>query len=795
MRPFRILKMFALLSALGLLGLHGSPGVAQAQDGSAGPRVTVVRGVEFHGDLRDLPIAPQDDNTPALPSPVSHNDFKPPVPGSAHAAPAQENAGQMPLPTLDMDGIKSGSPTDANGDVGPQHYMEAVNSRFEIWNKDGTNPIGPTKFTDFFSKGPTNTLCDTGLAFDPVVLFDTVANRWLVTTLAVQALQKDKTPIGPFFECIAISKTSDPTLANGWFFYAFFISVTDIPDYPKFGAWRDGYYYSTNTNGHEGADGTAASRVTLYALDRTPMLSGKPTTLIEHELPHQYTFALPANIHGALPAVGEPEFFVAASLQGGSYLYLWKFFANFASPNLSFVTGPFAILVPPYSAVGAVLQPNPTVFLDTLDASLRMQLQYRRIDNVESLWTTHAVDDGTGAAAMRWYQIVGQNGNSPVMFQTGIVAPHDGVSRWMGSLAVDRFGNMAVGYNVSSLSLSPGIRYGGRLASDPLNSTPQGEGIIVNGNGTEVNCKAPCIARWGDYSAMTVDPVDDCTFWYTNQYTLSSVNLTRFASFAYPGCAADLSVTKSGTPYPVVAGQDLTYTLLVKNNGTIPAQNLTLNDNLPDNTTFQMLDAPQEWACTEPNINDTGSIACTAPRLNGGKSATFTLKVHVNSNTVKFETHGDTVITNTAHVDSAYTSDPSKINNFGTNTTIVTAKANLVVDLSHLVSDSGHRVNWDFKIGNKGPSDSLKLEVTDDLDTAKLKYTGYYSDPPGFLCVEHQKVVCTLDSLAAHTKVHLHILTRRVSKAPTLCNSANVTAFTFDPNIADNHAQECFNTP
>jgi hypothetical protein len=188
----------------------------------------------------------------------------------------------------------------------------------------------------------------------------------------------------------------------------------------------------------------------------------------------------------------------------------------------------------PHGSRFCIPQPKTTNKVDILSYRQRplWRLAYRNFGTHEALVTNQSVEALPGIAGVRWYEIRSP-GNAPVVYQQGTYAPNDGIHRWMGSAAMDKFGNIALGYSVSSSTVFPGIRYTGRLAGDPLGLMTQGEGTIMDGRGSEVGSP-----RWGDYSSLNVDPNDDCTFWYVNEYfTALGIGWhTRIGSFRLPGC-------------------------------------------------------------------------------------------------------------------------------------------------------------------------------------------------------------------------------------------------------------------
>ena len=289
-------------------------------------------------------------------------------------------------------------------------------------------------------------------------------------------------------------------------------------------------------------------------------------------------------MRGAEPPAGSPNYFVAL---GSNLLRLWKFHVDWANPGNSTFAGPTNISVASFSSPGDIPQPSPGEMVDSLGDRLMFQLQYRNFGAHESLWVNHTVVSG-GVTGVRWYELRSP-GSSPFIYQQSTYQP-DSSYRWMGSVAVDGQGNMAVGYSVSSNTLKPSIRYAGRLVTDPLGSLPQGENSIIEGTGVQLSGSG----RWGDYSAMTIDPVDDCTFWYTQEYYEVNSNRnwqTRIGSFKFPGC---------GQPKIYVGNIVMKYKITVPNTYMIQAKvpvwdeagnrvagaDVTAQWTLPDGRTF-----------------------------------------------------------------------------------------------------------------------------------------------------------------------------------------------------------------
>jgi hypothetical protein len=485
----------------------------------------------------------------------------------------------IPNPTLTFDGLAAtdniaayGStvaPPDTTGDVGPNHYVQFVNLLFRVFDKNGNPLTGPTKMSSLFTSG----LCSTNNNGDIQVLWDPMADRWLLAQFAFTAINAP-----PYHMCVAVSKTPDPTGAYN--VYDFVTPGNEFPDYPKFGVWPDGYYMTVNqfTNGGP-FNGTGA-----YAFDRAKMLAGLPATFIYFNLnlashPEGIGGALPADLDGMnVPPVGArntftyflaTEFFDA--LDG---LRLFDFHADFAVPaNSTFTERPESPVVTAAfnPVVSGIPQLGTTSLLATLADRLMHRQQYRNFLTKECLTNNHTVVGGAAQAAIRWH-ILCKTGSTYSLADEGTFAP-DSLHRWMGSVALDRDGNLAVGYSVSSSAIFPQIWYAGRLATDPPGQLAQGEHLMFFGTGSQVGTNG----RWGDYSSMTVDPTDDCTFWYTTEYytITSSFNWrTGIGNFKFPSCGGgggqpDLVVTALTNPPGTAArGTKFSVTDTTTNQGT-----------------------------------------------------------------------------------------------------------------------------------------------------------------------------------------------------------------------------------
>jgi hypothetical protein len=462
---------------------------------------------------------------PPVPDPVAQRYFRP---GNAVSA--------MPSAIVNFDGVGNLDgvyPPDTNGDVGPNHYVQFINLHFQIFNKSGVSLYGPaagnTLWTGF--GGP----CETRNDGDPIALYDPIADRWIMSQFVATT---------PFGQCIAVSQTPDPT--GAWYRYFFQLSTTVFYDYPKFGVWPDGYYMSANR-----FTGNSASGPAEIVFDRSRMLQGLPATYQEFQPGNGSTQTfLPADLDGSTPPpAGAPNYYAH---RGSTTLDVWKFHVDWTTPGNSSFTGPTSLTVAAYNQLcsgtrSCIPQPGTTRGVDGLGDRLMFRLAYRNFGDHESLVVTHSVDLGTTQATfhagVRWYEVrATPPGAAPVLFQQGTYAP-DATHRWLGSVAMDRDGNMALGYSVSDGSSTfPGIRYTGRLVGDAPGTMPQGETTLMDGSGSQTGSAS----RWGDYAMMAVDPVDDCTFWFTTEYiptTGTAPWKTRIGSFKFASCG-----TISGTP-------------------------------------------------------------------------------------------------------------------------------------------------------------------------------------------------------------------------------------------------------
>jgi hypothetical protein len=512
--------------------------------------------------------------------------------------------------------VVNSAPPDTNGAVGPSNYVQIVNSSFAVFNKSGAVVYGPAA---------TNTLwsgfgggCQTNNDGDATVVYDRAANRFIISQFSVSTT--------PFLQCVAVSTTSDPT--GSYNRYSF--QYANFPDYPKMSVWPDAYYETFNLFNPAG---TAFVGPEVCAYDRAKMLTGAAATQQCFTLSPAFGGILPSNVDGAqAPPAGSPDYIMDF---GSNALDLWKFHVDWVTPAATTLTAAASIPVAPFTPACSgggicIPQSGSTELLDSLADRLMYRLAYRNFGDHESLVVTHSVTAGA-SVGIRWYEIRSP-GTTPTVFQQGTYAP-DASFRWMGSAAQDGAGDIGLGFSVSSTSTAPGIHYTAHLTSDPLGVMGQGEGILIDGTGSQlVN-----LARWGDYSDMTVDPVDDCTFWYTNEYLAQNGTFnwhTRIGTFKLAGCGApDFAVSATPASQTVSQGGSTTYTVNVTPTGGFTG-NVTLSaSGLPAGASATLSPNPTTGASTmtvqTSASTPSGSSVVTIAGASGAVTRTTTVTLVV----------------------------------------------------------------------------------------------------------------------------------------------------------------------
>ena len=560
-----LLALTAAVSVVAAQAMSGGPSRSSSAALPAGaplPASPAVAPKVFAGDVRDLPQAPMRAPTKPEFEGVQPLTSKQPPPGRPLARErANPILGQMPSVGANFPGLGrldtctggqcgNGTPPDPNGEVGPTYYIQSVNTSYGIYDKATGARVAAFTENQLFAS--SSTFCARNGGGDPVVVYDRLANRWILTHLAyLQPFSH-----GPFYQCIAVSRTGNP-VTGGWYLYALRMDrgpagANTFNDYPKFGIWTNCLYYSFNGFFLSGSyAGTGYG-----SISRHDMYKGKPLTWTEGFVdPAADAFTMmPANLGtataGGVPPAGTPEYFVSESN------------ADFRWNVRKFTAGPdcgrggrlsAATTIPEtayYTLNTQVSQYGTTNTIDSLTDRVMQKVQYVKVGKKESLWVVHAVFPSGGLlpAAPQWAQldVTGKHIRRAAV-QQQIYSPDSTTHRFAPSIAADHDGDAAVGYSTSNPSAAyPGIAYAGRLAGEPPNTLPQAEAQLVAGGGSQTgNCGNDICHRWGDYSGMSVDPADGCTFWYTTEYYTSVANgantppiwSTRIGSFKFPSCA------------------------------------------------------------------------------------------------------------------------------------------------------------------------------------------------------------------------------------------------------------------
>lgn len=434
-------------------------------------------------------------------------------------------------PKANFNGLIGGDgiPLDPSGAAGPNHYVQAINMELGVFDKDGNVILSATNLSTLWS-GST----DDG---DPIVLYDKHADRWFIS----QFQSSD-----PNYQLlVAVSTTNDPTGT----YYSYSYDFNDLPDYPKYSIWWDGYYFSIN-----GADGTSG------VLNRTKMLAGDASAeLLVLTAPNVATNGfvsmLPSDADGQLPPNGSPCYFFNLRDDGwgsgsdGIQIYKmttdWNTISNTKILSDGFIaTSAFdtefqnTIAGNDYPHIS---QKGTNLKLDAVSGVFYYRAQHRVWSGYNSVVLCHVVDvNNNDRGGMRWYEIRQDGTGKWSLFQEGTYSPtSDTDNRWMGSISMDDQGNIGMAYSVSGPNTYPSIRYTGRLATDPLGKMTLIEQNAFSGTGSQTANTGG--DRYGDYSHLSLDP-DGKTLWHTTQYVATDgYPRTRIYSFEIIGAAADLS--------------------------------------------------------------------------------------------------------------------------------------------------------------------------------------------------------------------------------------------------------------
>ncbi|MCL4839427.1 MAG: hypothetical protein KJ058_15840, partial [Thermoanaerobaculia bacterium] len=538
--------------ALALLVLFGATLGAAAAD----PPAVVQRGAEIVGedlfpvfvdvDLRDLPPAPEwqpGDPVKEVPKrrrPPQSERIEPP-PGPDPLVARQRALATEALPDLVLNiagqGYSSVNPPDTVGDVGPGYYIQSINGG------SGTQVIVYDKSNGSVAAGPfaMDTLgtgnCASGLG-DPIVLYDEAADRWMLSEFSSSGNRL----------CIYISQTADP-IAGGWCAYQ--VTAPSFPDYPKYAVWHDAYYVTSNE-----------SSPAIYALDRENMKAcGTARAAQRFTVADLSGFGFqaltPADSDDTPPPVTTPgilmrhrdtEVHGPAGLPGHDLLELWALDIDWTTPANSTLTALPSIQIAEIdsdlcglTSFNCFPQPGSSTTLDPLREVIMFRLAYRNFPDRETLVGNLVTDvTGTNRGGVRWFELR-DTGSGWALEQEGTYSI-DADSRWMAGISMDVQGNIALGYNVSSTSTYPSLRLTGRLATDPPGTMSATEVTIATGSAANGS------NRYGDYSAMSIDPEDGCTFWFTGQYNTSSQWSTRIGAYKFPDCSRAPDFSLAVTP-------------------------------------------------------------------------------------------------------------------------------------------------------------------------------------------------------------------------------------------------------
>lgn len=635
-----------LLAALGML--CGTPAMAASDNGQAQVSTTVkhdvlpsLRGAmprpdDFSMGPRSIPLHP----LPFISSPGNQADpvvQTTTINGAASSGLGFDGVGQGftgPSGTFTV----NAAPPDTNGSVGATQYVQIVNTALAVFDKaTGAALFGPVSVNTLWSGFGGG--CETNNDGDPIVLYDKAAGRWIVSQFSVSTT--------PYLQCVAVSTSSDAT--GSWYRYAFNYGSTQFPDYPKLGVWSDAYYITFNIFNN----GVTFAGAKLCAYDRNSMLAGTSATQQCFQLSSSYGGVLPADLDGAnTPPAGSPNYLINFT---SNTLNLWRFHVDWSTPTSTKLTGPISIPVAAFSAACSggtcIPQAGTAEKLDSLGDRLMYRLAYRNFGDHEALVVNHSVNTGSGNTGVRWYELRSPN-STPTVYQQGTYAP-DSNYRWMGSIAMDQTGNILLGYSVSSSGMHPAVRYAGRVPSDTL-GTLEAETSIIEGTGSQTSN----LSRWGDYSSMAIDPVDDCTFWFTSEYLKANGTFnwsTRIASVKFPSCGGsstpDYSLSATPSSQTVTQGGSTSYAETVSALGGFTGD-VTLNvSGLPAGASASFNPDPVPGGSGTSTMNVTTSSSTPA--------GTYQLTITGSSGSL---THSNTVtlvVTAVSTGDFSLTASPS----------------------------------------------------------------------------------------------------------------------------------------
>lgn len=536
-----LLSLAFLLASAHLIAQDVEPGESRTFTNPLGQTVTVSRSIDVvhTTPARDWPTV-EDPDTPVKQRREVRNlmyrneDVNPDaLPNGPDPALQQGDGYRVSrAPLVQFAGMNgAGIPPDPTGAAGPDRYVQAVNTSYRVFSKTGSSVAGPFSLSSLWP-GSTN-------EGDPIVLYDRHADRWFISQFQFQ----------PNRILIAISQTSDP--AGAYFAYSF--ALTQFPDFPKYSVWWDGYYMTSN------------SSHTAVVFEREKMLLGQSAQMVVLSAPNLgnagFRSVLPADADGPLPPAGTPCYFF--NLEDDSWsgvnqdrIKIYQMNVNWTNLGSSSITTSQTLATQPFDTnfgfgFSNISQPGTTQKLDAVAQVFYFRAPYLRFVDHSSVVLCHVVDvNGADRAGIRWYELRDANNGVWAIHQQGTFAP-DNANRWMASIAMDDEGNIGLGYSHTDPAgnIFPGLRYTGRLATDPLGQMTFAEQSVITGNTFQSG-----INRYGDYSHMSLDP-DGNTFWFTGQHTGPGGNpRTRIFSFRLaqsvgiePGSSIQQSVELTAT--------------------------------------------------------------------------------------------------------------------------------------------------------------------------------------------------------------------------------------------------------
>jgi hypothetical protein len=483
----------------------------------------------------------------------------------------QLSSNKLPVsePILVFDAVlnSNSTPTDPTGAVGPDHYMNAWNSSFRIWDKDGNALVNAASLANIWPGESSG---------DPIVMYDRFADRFFISQFS----------FNNSFLC-AVSEGPDP-VNDGWYTYEF--GVNSFPDYPKYSVWSDGYYITANKNSN-----TAGTSQVVYAIEREQMLIGANAQMAGFPLPNIVTsgFYSPLGFNANGTVAPEPGNVPIIYLQDDNWngvnqdhLKIWNINVNWDNINSSTISSPQIINTEDFDSVfdGGAFDnlPSPGADLDALQATIMYMAQYRVFPSYNACVLNFVVDldGGDDYAGIRWFELRQDAAGEPwSIFQEGTYVQPDGLSAWCGSICMDQFGNIALGYTAGGPDDHASLRYTGRFSTDPLGTMTVEEGLIKQGT------SSPDFFRYGDYAQLTVDPIDDCTFWHIGELFIGGQRRNTVGVFKIGASLSDdVGVISIDTPDDGALTATEVVTVTLRNYGLDSQSNFPVSYQLDNGT-------------------------------------------------------------------------------------------------------------------------------------------------------------------------------------------------------------------